>query len=432
MKNADPEKIRKYRKLLYGLLAASCLALTFVQYSTYYGKVPDTIKIKAGRQEEFDFKLPASAALYKDAVTASGQPPSNIPSDSIYLELDKPLTFYGDTEQSYHMEIKLFGIVPMKTVKLQVIQEQKLIPAGIPIGIYVKTQGVLVIGTGSFTGEDGVLYEPAKHILKSGDYIKSVNGQSISSKKEFTQAVQNSGSNEVVLGVIRGNENIALKLFPQKSMTDDYKLGIWIRDSAQGIGTMTFIKQNGHFGALGHGINDVDTSTLMNLEGGRLYRTSIVGIRKGQNGTPGELTGSIDYADNNIIGLITENTEKGIFGECSNELLGGISQEAALPIGLKQEVHTGAAQILCDIEGIPTWYDIEILELNENSDNINRGIVLRITDPDLLALTGGIVQGMSGSPIVQEGKIIGAVTHVLVQDSTKGYGIFIENMLMAE
>ena len=179
--------------------------------------------------------------------------------------------------------------------------------------------------------------------------------------------------------------------------------------------------------ALRHGINDVDTSTLMALQKGTLYHTEIIGITKGSNGSPGELTGFIEYDDRNILGTITENTTRGIFGVCSPDIAG--EEQEALPVGLKQEIEAGPAQIRCSIGGDIENYEVEITDINLGNDNINRGIVLQITDERLLSETGGIVQGMSGSPIIQNGKIIGAVTHVLVQDSTKGYGIFIERML---
>lgn len=201
-----------------------------------------------------------------------------------------------------------------------------------------------------------------------------------------------------------------------------------MRDNAQGVGTLTFVDEWGNFGALGHGISDVDTSTLLTVKSGTLYETEIIAIRKGSDGNPGEMTGLIEYADKNILGEIQENTSQGIYGVC-NEKLAQIVSGEALPIALKQEIHTGAAQILCSVEGEPKYYDVEIREIYLEQENVNRGILLTVTDPELLAYTGGIIQGMSGAPIIQDGRLIGAVTHVLVQDSTSGYGIFIENML---
>lgn len=215
---------------------------------------------------------------------------------------------------------------------------------------------------------------------------------------------------------------------PDTNQNREWKMGIWVRDNAQGIGTLTYEDTDNSFGALGHGINDVDTSLLMNLEEGTLYRTEIVGITRGSNGSPGELTGYIEYDSENIIGEITENTTEGIFGICDEEV-GQESSFEPIPIALKQEIVLGPAQIICSVTGEPEFYDVEIVEVNLERDNINRGIVVQVVDEKLLTLTGGIIQGMSGSPIIQNGKLVGAVTHVLVQDSTRGYGIFIEEML---
>ena len=190
----------------------------------------------------------------------------------------------------------------------------------------------------------------------------------------------------------------------------------------------TYIDADGNFGALGHGITDIDTSTLMHMEDGTLYQTDIVEVKKGMAGDPGEMTGMIVYSPDRVLGDITDNSVRGIFGICNGKALEMGTREA-LPIGLKQEIQEGPAQILCTVDESTRFYDVEITAVHLDHDNVNRGIELKVTDSELLELTGGIVQGMSGSPIIQNGKFIGAVTHVLVQDSAKGYGIFIENML---
>lgn len=233
----------------------------------------------------------------------------------------------------------------------------------------------------------------------------------------------------MIMTLRRGEEITEVKIKPEGNPNGEWKLGIWIRDNAQGIGTLTYVDTDETFGALGHGINDVDTSTLMLLEEGALYKTEIIGITRGEDGSPGELTGYIEYENENIIGEITENTAEGIFGVCKEEIVQQTSF-APIPIALKQEVVIGPAQIICSVTGEPQYYDIVIEELHLEEGNINRGLVIKITDEELLALTGGIIQGMSGSPIIQNGKLVGAVTHVLVQDSASGYGIFIENMLV--
>ena len=242
------------------------------------------------------------------------------------------------------------------------------------------------------------------------------------------EMISHSEGQEMVFKLQRGEGEIEVKGKPEQNKNGEYKMGIWVRDNAQGVGTMTYIDEQGNFGALGHGINDMDTSTLMSLEKGTLYHTEIIGITRGSIGSPGELTGFIEYDDNNIMGEIRANTLRGIFGVCTQET----QQQAVcdyMQLGLKQEIKKGPAKILCSLGDTIQSYDIEITDINLENDNINRGIVLEITDPKLLAATGGIVQGMSGSPIIQDEKLIGAVTHVLVQNPTRGYGIFIEEML---
>ena len=311
---------------------------------------------------------------------------------------------------------------------IRAIADEELIPVGMPIGIYMETEGILVIGSGEFKGIGGVTYSPGKNIVKTGDYITKLNGKEISKKEELISGVEKSGGKDVSLTLVRDGEEIEVSLKPRKDSSGKYKIGVWVRDNAQGVGTLTYIDADGEFGALGHGINDVDTSGLMKINRGTLYETSIVDIKKGVRGDPGEMTGMIIYSNDRILGEITENSNRGIFGNCNPKAL-TMEKESPVPIGLKQEIKLGKAQILCTIDEEPVYYDVEITEVHLNHDSVNRGIELKVTDQKLLELTGGIVQGMSGAPIIQNGKFVGAVTHVLVNDPARGYGIFIENML---
>ena len=207
-----------------------------------------------------------------------------------------------------------------------------------------------------------------------------------------------------------------------------FKLGAWVRDDTQGIGTVTYVDMNGSFGALGHGISDSDTGKLVDIRGGELYDTQIMGIEKGTSGKPGVMSGVIYYGKGTKLGEVTANTEEGIFGTVNRRFLERFQSEA-IPVGFRQDVHKGQAFIRSDVSGEMRDYEIEIQKVDHTSLQKNKGMVIRVVDEELLKLTGGIVQGMSGSPIIQDGKLIGAVTHVFIQDSTKGYGIFIENML---
>ncbi|MBD5522255.1 MAG: SpoIVB peptidase [Lachnospiraceae bacterium] len=418
-------KLKNYRRFLYILLAASTIALLTAVYMDYWKKVPSTIKIRAGVEQQLDFHVPASGEIYQEEAVES----LSTQVESLHVNFSKGVTLKANQIDNYVMDLKLFGIIPYKSVDIQVIQDKMLTPSGLPIGIYVKTEGVLVVGIGEFKNEKGDTISPANYILQAGDYILDVNGERVENKKQFISMVENSGGEEMIMGIRRNDEITEVKVKPEGNQNGEWKLGIWIRDNAQGIGTLTYIDNDNTFGALGHGINDVDTSTLMQLEEGTLYKTEIVGITRGKDGSPGELTGYIEYENENIIGEITQNTAEGIFGVCSNEITEHTFYEP-IPIALKQEVEIGPAQIICSVTGEPKFYDIEIEELHLENDNVNRGLVIKITDEELLTLTGGIIQGMSGSPIIQNGKLVGAVTHVLVQDAASGYGIFIENMLV--
>lgn len=411
------------------MLTFGVIAVMMSIYYFMWLSVPSTIMIKAGVDQELDFKVPATGELYKEAVEVSGGTNVSTENSSIYIDLGRHITVKANQVDQYKLQLKIFGIIPLKEVDVEVIQDVRLRPAGIPIGIYVKTQGVLIVGIGEFEGEDGQTVNPGKYVFQVGDYILEINDEEINEKKELVDKISHCEGQELVFKIQRGDMLLDVKARPEPNQNGEYKMGIWVRDNAQGVGTMTYIDENGCFGALGHGINDVDTSTLMTLSTGTLYHTEIIGITKGTTGSPGELTGFIEYDDKNIMGSITANTPKGIFGICTPETMMDASYDY-LPLGLKQEIKKGPAQIICSLGNGTQIYDVEITDINLENDNINRGIVLEITDPELLTTTGGIVQGMSGSPIIQDNKLVGAVTHVLVQEPTKGYGIFIENMLM--
>lgn len=417
-------RLRLYRACLCAVLILACLGLMGYSYYLVDSSIPSVIHVRAESEESLELRIPARGEI----VNVSRQGNSNIPNGAVTIDLSRPLTLKTGNTDDLQMQVKLFGILPFKQVGIRVIEDRELIPVGVPIGIYVKTEGVLVVGTGEFASQGAGKVSPAKNILKSGDYVIKLNGTEVTGKDDLIMRIENCGGEEQLLTIRRDAETYDVKIKPEKDRTGKYKIGVWVRDNAQGVGTMTYIDDNGNFGALGHGINDVDTSTLMEMNDGTLYQTEIISIRKGAAGQPGEMTGMIVYSDDRILGDITSNSTRGIFGKCNQKAL-ALGTEDALPIGLKQEIEKGPAQILCTVDGTTRYYDIEITELHLDHDNVNRGIELRVTDPELLSVTGGIVQGMSGAPIIQKGKFVGAVTHVLVQDSTRGYGIFIENML---
>lgn len=299
---------------------------------------------------------------------------------------------------------------------------------GMPVGIYMETDGVMVLDTEKIEGMDGNEYDPASDMVESGDYITAVNHNEIEGKADLLNAVGQMDGNDVVLTLRRGKNTMDIEISPVEYEAGHYRLGIWVRDNVQGLGTITFLTEQSRFGALGHGISDTDTNALMSIDSGRIYRTSIQDITKGYSGSPGTMEGIIVYNNYNILGSIDKNTEAGIYGTVDkiDELF---EDQIAVKTAPKEEIETGDAKIRCYIDNEIKEYDIQVTDVDIDSAEINKGLIIEVTDEELLEKTGGIIQGMSGSPILQNGRLIGAVTHVFVQDSTKGYGIFIENML---
>ena len=315
-----------------------------------------------------------------------------------------------------------------KEVSAGTSEETMVIPGGMPIGIYLETEGVMVLGTDEITGMDGMKHEPSAHKVKAGDYITGINHKRIKDKSELIEVVKMLSSDEVILDIRRKDEDIEVKTQAVKFDADEYKLGIWVRDNAQGLGTVTFLDAKSRFGALGHGIHDIDTNELLDISGGTLYTTSIKDIQKGEDGMPGGMEGIIIYNNYNVLGSITRNSEAGIFGTI-DRIDALFSDQTPVSVAKKEEIKEGAATIRCAVEGKVKEYEVEITGVDLNTSEVNKGIILKVTDKRLLEVTGGIVQGMSGSPIIQDGKLIGAVTHVFVNNPKKGYVIFIENML---
>ncbi len=269
-------------------------------------------------------------------------------------------------------------------------------------------------------------HEPAANLVKSGDYVKTVNDEIVENKEDLIAKINQCQGEPVILGVLREEEYIHLKVEPVETEENEYKLGIWVRDDLAGVGTLTFYNSQGYYGALGHPVSDMDTGLKVSLNEGILYEAEIAGITKGEKGDPGEISGVITYLDQYKLGTVEENSNVGIYGKLERTPQKD-SGSRYFPITLKQNIEKGEATIISSVSGEQKEYTIRILELDYNSENI--GILFQVTDAELLNLTGGVIQGMSGSPIIQNGAVIGAVTHVFVQDSSKGYGIFIENML---
>lgn len=334
------------------------------------------------------------------------------------------------------LEVVIRGAVPLMLVLLlalampiQAAEERKVIPVGRAVGIKLFSDGVVVVGTSEVDTEQGQV-NPAKACgLKEGDIITHINATEVDSIEEISAILQQLEGEPMSIRAIRREQPIQFTARAVLCSADGaYKLGAWIRDSMAGIGTVTFYDPDtGMFGALGHGINDVDTALLMPLEQGSILSASVAGVQRGKAGKPGVLHGVFDTE--HVLGILNANTTGGIFGLSEGT---GWGEGEALPLAKAEEIRTGTAYILSNVEGDRVeQYAVEISRLRPHEKGDLRDCLITVTDERLLERTGGIVQGMSGSPILQNGKLVGAVTHVLVNDPTRGYGIFIENMLEA-
>ena len=344
------------------------------------------------------------------------------------------LAVYGVTLNTYKNENQeisgklMFGnIFPIKSVSIRIRQNESVIPCGNPFGIRLFTQGVMAVKCDKIQS-GGKYYNPSKEAgIEIGDVITHANDKKISCTEDLPRIVNSAKGNPVKLTIIRSNKTIFKMIMPVKDDSGIYKIGVWVRDSSAGIGTMTFYHPETHaFGGLGHGICDIDTGELMPLAQGEVTGAEIDSITKAQSGTAGTLNGH--HCDNLCKGYVISNCDSGIFGYIQTAPV----THQVIPLAYKQQVKTGKAQIITTIDNTPPkYYDVEIQSINYNELNKTKNIIIQITDKNLLRKTNGIVQGMSGSPIIQDNRLVGAITHVFVNEPDKRYGIFAENMISA-
>lgn len=324
----------------------------------------------------------------------------------------------------------LLGNSSLKTIALNKTDDIYVTPGGDSVGVRLSSNGVLVVGYSKIKSKGEEKESPAKEVgIEIGDLITKVNNKTIKSCSEFISKVKECKNKKITLEIERGSQTITKEIVPKKEENGEYKLGIWIRDSTAGVGTLTFFdEETGKFGALGHPVTDGDTNKLFSIEEGDILESSILSVKKGEKGNPGELRG-IFLDESNPIGKIEKNTQCGIFG-CNKENLKEYNKNSPMKVGFKEEIQLGKASIITTIdESGPKEYEIEIVKLFNQEEPTAKSMVIKVTDPELLEKTGGIVQGMSGSPIIQNNKIIGAVTHVLINKPDVGYGVYIDWML---
>ena len=358
--------------------------------------------------------------------------------DHFYAEISRPLTVEtalpvtirskaASEPPIREAEVRLFGMIPVKTVSLTAVSPTSVCVGGQPFGIRMLMAGVMVVSLGEIPELTGRICPATDAGIEIGDVICAVNGKEIGSNTELQEAVSASGGNAVQIRLLRGNAKLDVTVQPVYSpLTQRWQTGMWVRDSTAGIGTVTYYYPdtggNIQFAGLGHAVCDADTGEQIPLASGDVLAVSVRDILTGSAGKPGELRGKFNTAS--ALGTLSANTASGVFGTV--HALPAHPQ--FLPLGFRQDIETGDAVIYTTPEGsIPKAFSAEIEEIR-GDDPAMRNLIIRVTDPALLEKTGGIVQGMSGSPIIQNGKLVGAVTHVFVKDPTRGYGIFAENM----
>ncbi|TWE06311.1 stage IV sporulation protein B [Neobacillus bataviensis] len=412
-------KLEIIRKIIGGILLVSLISLIFFQPLQQYLSIPKSITVFEGQDYTFQKAAPVTATIASH-------------NSNITLNQEKKSVSFKANEHGKNEMLLEYAGIPIKKVDVRVLKDFRVLPGGQSIGVKLNTVGVLVVGHHLINTANGKKSPGEIAGIKVGDIITEINGSKIEKMTDVAPFVQSAGQDGKPLDLVISRESgkFTTKLTPLKDKGENtYKLGLYIRDSAAGIGTMTFVHpQSKKYGALGHVISDMDTKKPIVVEDGQIVRSTVTSIEKGSNGDPGEKLARFS-SDHEIVGNIQKNSPFGIFGELNRELKNGILDKP-LPIALSDQVKEGPAKILTVVDSDQVEeFDIEIVSTIPQKFPATKGMVIKVTDPKLLEKTGGIVQGMSGSPIIQNGKLVGAVTHVFVNDPTSGYGVHIEWML---
>lgn len=329
-----------------------------------------------------------------------------------------------------NINVSLFDNIPLKNVEVNVLPKTTVIPVGNIAGVKLYTNGVLVVGMSEIEGRDNKKYKPYESSgIKEGDTIIKIDEHEIESTNDLVQTINMSNGKEVKVKYLHDEEARECSMTPIETSSKEYKLGLWVRDSAAGVGTVTFYEPSTRiFGALGHGITDIDTNELINISSGEFITTRILNITKGESGLPGKIQGTIENQKN--IGFISKNSKFGIYGKVDNLASLNLDTSKEMEVALRDEINNGKATILCSLDNDkPKEYEIEIKKIYKENNYDNKSMKIKVKDDRLIEKTGGIIQGMSGAPIIQNGKFIGAVTHVLVNEPQEGYAVFGDMML---
>ncbi len=336
----------------------------------------------------------------------------------------------SNTGKKQNLQVSLFDKIPVKNIDLSIIPKTKVIPIGSIAGVKLYTNGVLVVGMSEIEGKDNNKYKPYENSgIAEGDTILKINDVEINTTDELVENVNKSKGKDIKINYVHDQETKQCSITPIQTEDSEYKIGLWVRDSAAGVGTVTFYEPSSKtFGALGHGITDIDTNELVNISSGEFITTRILNITKGESGNPGKVQGTIENESN--IGTISKNTKFGIYGKVDNISSLKIDPAKEMEVANRDEIKEGKATILCSLDNeTPQEYEIEIEKIFKDNNYNNKSMQIKVTDQKLIDKTGGIIQGMSGSPIIQNGKFVGAVTHVLVNNPKEGYGVFADIMI---
>ncbi|PWK11547.1 SpoIVB peptidase [Tumebacillus permanentifrigoris] len=418
------------RRKLAGLFVAILfVAMCWFTPIHQLASIPQELRVLQGAHAALDLGMKSFATVttsQPDVISVSGAPTSAVSHLKQPLQLDSGKTGSAD------VKVKLFGLIPVKSVHVNVVPDLKVIPGGQSIGVKLKSSGIMVVGYNLVKqGKDAI--SPAEQAqVKVGDIITAIDGSTVKSVEQAAELINKAGKSgkPMEFTIKRQKELVKLKVKPLYDKDSEiYRIGLYIRDSAAGVGTLTFYAPDQKkFGALGHIITDVDTGQAIGVGEGQIVHSSVTSIDKGQSGAPGEKRG-IFIDEDKVLGSITRNSDFGVFGNMSN-LPGNAKIAKAMPVALAEQVHEGKASILTVVDSQKVEeFDIQIVNVMKQKFPATKSMVIKVTDKRLLEKTGGIIQGMSGSPILQDGKVVGAVTHVFVNDPTQGYGVFLEWML---
>ncbi len=365
----------------------------------------------------------------KEIILLQGE---NLNFKTLYgIEITEITKTSNNNLNSSNAEVSLFGKIPLKNINIITIEDISVVPVGKVIGLKLYTNGVLIVGMSEIEDKNNVLNKPFENSdIEEGDTILKINETDVENIDNLKEIVNNSKGKTLKLTLLRNGNVITTSILPIETDEKEYKLGLWVKDAATGVGTMTFYEPNSNiFAVLGHGITDSDTDSLINIDSGELVTSKVISVKKGESENPGEIKGTI--INGQTIGTVEKNTKFGVYGKLNNLTALNIDKSKALKIALRNEIKEGEAKILCSLDNsnVAKEYSVQIEKIYRDNDYNNKSMLIRVTDNELIEKTGGIIRGLSGAPLIQNGKFIGAVTNVLVSNPEIGYAIFGDLMI---